>query len=102
MADTEELTALLALRRRLLLELTDLVEQLGSYPYSRLSSPEYEQALTTLQKACHTGDRVFELNPDLLPYLRQDVHDLGGHAEVLWRMLAGLTPAAPHDLPGVG
>ncbi|WP_019586429.1 hypothetical protein [Deinococcus apachensis] len=102
MATPEELTALLALRRRLLLELTDLVEQLSRYPYCRLASPEYEQVLTTLQKAWHTGDRVFELNPGLLPHLRQDVRTLRRHAEVLRGMLAGLASCLQNRLPEVG
>ncbi|GBF06841.1 hypothetical protein DAERI_110023 [Deinococcus aerius] len=102
MAAPEELTTLLALRRRLLLELTDLVEQLSRYPYGRVASPEYEQVLTTLQKAWHTGDQVFEMSPDLLPYLRQDVRALGRHAEVLRGILAGLASSVRSRLPEVG
>lgn len=100
MTDTEELATLLVLRRQLLLDITELVELFDEAPHDHLSSWEYRRVLTSVQRFCHTRERVFRVDRDLVPHLRREIGLLGEDATLLRGMLGVLPFPQGREFPG--
>lgn len=102
MTDMEEIATLLVRRRRLLLEITGLVERWeDGGPQSQLSSLEERRVLASVQRFCRTREQVFWVDRGLLPHLRREVERLDQDADLLRRTLTVPPPAGERGLPGI-